>query len=135
MKRLLYGFVIAFAFFTLNANSATVAAEAFSRGNCKVYIPSYGYGWFNESISYDALTGQHTMGVSTNQKATNRNTLRNRDTGNLRGYKARAGYVDNPSDPTFWVVNGAHRETLDNSRKIYFNTTARDCNLHFGQFL
>lgn len=23
----------------------------------EAYIPSFGYGWYNESISYDALTG------------------------------------------------------------------------------
>ncbi|WP_352311038.1 hypothetical protein [Psychrobacter sp. W2-37-MNA-CIBAN-0211] len=135
MKKILYGCIVASTFLTLNAHSATVPAEAFSRANCKVYIPTLGYGWYNESISYDALTGQHRMGVATDQKATNRNASRNTDSGNLLGRRARAGYVDNSSDSTFWNVNGYHRETLDNGRKLYFNTAARDCNLHFGQFL
>ena len=27
----------------------------------EAYIPSFGYGWYNESISYDALTGVHKI--------------------------------------------------------------------------
>lgn len=135
MKKLVCSIAIASALLTFHANASTVPAEAFSRANCKVYIPTLGYGFYNESISYDAFTGQHKMGVSTNQKATNRNATRNTDSGNVVGRRARAGYVDNSSDSTFWNVNGYHRETLDNGRKLYFNTAARDCNLRFGQFL
>ena len=40
----------------------------------EAYIPSFGYGWYNESISYDALTGVHkNLYVKTDQKATNGN--------------------------------------------------------------
>ena len=35
----------------------------------EAYIPSFGYGWYNESISYDALTGVHkNLYAKTDQK-------------------------------------------------------------------
>lgn len=89
----------------------------------------------NESISYDLLTGTHNnMGVATKQKENRTSATRQQDSGTVSGRRARAGYVDSPSDPRFWIVNGYHRETLDNGRKVYVNTVAQDCNLHFDQF-
>ena len=126
--------------FSLNSYSATIPAQTFSRANCKVYIPSFGYGYYNESISYDVLTkdlltgSNHKMGVATKQKESRTGAIRQQDSGDVLGKRARAGYVDSPSDPRFWVVNGYHRETLDNGRKVYVNTVAQDCNLHFDQF-
>jgi hypothetical protein len=118
------------------AMAATVAAEAFSRGNCRAYIPGYGYGWYNESISYDALTGTH-YNLFAKSSQTNRRGVpaRSNQSNNPAGYRVRAGYVDPISDPTFWYITGAHRETLDSGRIVSFNTSATDCNLHPGQFL
>lgn len=115
--------------------SATVPAEAFSRGNCKIYIPGFGYGWYNESISYDALTGVHkNMYAKTDQKATNGNQ-RTDNSSNPSGYRVRAGYVDPTSDTRFWNVSGTHYETLDNGRAVSQYSYAKDCNGKLGQFL
>ncbi|MFX6811588.1 hypothetical protein ABTH44_18235, partial [Acinetobacter baumannii] len=38
------------SFISFSTYAATVPAEAFSRANCKFYVPGFGYGWYNESI-------------------------------------------------------------------------------------
>ncbi|MGN5765668.1 hypothetical protein ACNQO6_15135 [Acinetobacter calcoaceticus] len=115
--------------------SATVPAEAFSRSNCKFYVPKIGYGWYNESISYDALTGQHkNMYAKTVQKATNGNT-RTDNSSIPEGYRVRAGFVDPTTDARFWQVSGTHYETLDSGRAVSQYTSAKDCNGKIGQIL
>ena len=67
----------------------------------EAYIPSFGYGWYNESISYDALTGVHkNLYAKTDQKATNGNQ-RTDNSSNPSGYRVRAGFVDPKSDKRF----------------------------------
>ncbi|ENX05787.1 MULTISPECIES: hypothetical protein [Acinetobacter] len=115
--------------------SATVPAETFSRGNCKFYVPKIGYGWYNESISYDALTGKHkNMYAKTDQKATNGN-IRTDHSSNPDGYRVRAGFVDPTTDNRFWNVSGTHYETLDSGRAVSQYTSAKDCNGKIGQIL
>ncbi|APJ20455.1 MULTISPECIES: hypothetical protein [Acinetobacter] len=123
------------SFISASPYAATVPAEAFSRANCEAYIPSFGYGWYNESISYDALTGVHkNLYAKTDQKATNGNQ-RTDNSSNPSGYRVRAGFVDPKSDKRFWNVSGTHYETLDNGRAVSQYTSAKDCNFKFGQFL
>lgn len=43
------------SFISASPYAATVPAEAFSRANCEAYIPSFGYGWYNESRTYAVL--------------------------------------------------------------------------------
>ncbi len=89
------------SFVSASTYAATVPAEAFSRANCEAYIPSFGYGWYNESISYDALTGVHkNLYAKTDQKATNGNQ-RTDNSSNPSGYRVRAGFVDPKSDKRF----------------------------------
>ena len=67
----------------------------------EAYIPSFGYGWYNESICYDALTGVHkNLYAKTDQKATNGNQ-RTDNSSNPSGYRVRAGFVDPKSDKRF----------------------------------
>ncbi len=123
------------SFVSASTYAATVPAEAFSRANCEAYIPNFGYGWYNESISYDALTGVHkNLYAKTDQKATNGNQ-RTDNSSNPSGYRVRAGFVDPKSDKRFWNVSGTHYETLDNGRAVSQYTSAKDCNFKFGQFL
>lgn len=123
-------------FLSSQAFSATVPAQTFSRANCKFLIPApgLGYGYYNESVSFDLTTGNHKMGVATKQKEKLTNVTRQKDSGNVVGKRARAGYVDDSNDKRFWTVNGYHRETLDNGKKVYVNTVAQGCNLAIDQF-
>lgn len=132
-KILKSGLILVLLGFSLQSYSATVPAQAFSRANCLAYIPTFGYGKYNESISYDLLTGDHRMGVASKQKESRTGVIRQRDSGDILGKRARAAYLDDSKDPRYWVVNGFHRETLDNSRKVYINTVAQGCNVHFDQ--
>lgn len=123
------------SFISFSTYAATVPAEAFSRANCKFYVPGFGYGWYNESISYDALTGVHkNMYAKTDQKATNGNQ-RTDNSSNPSGYRVRAGFVDPTSDTRFWNVSGTHYETLDSGRAVSQYSSAKDCNGEIGQFL
>lgn len=115
--------------------TATKPAQAFSRANCEAYIPSFGWKLFNESVSYDAFKGKHYMGVVSKQKRQNNHKItRQADSGNHYGYRARAGFEDDRKSMVRWIVNGYHRETLDNGKKVYVNTVATGCNLAFDQF-
>lgn len=115
--------------------SATVPAEVFSRANCKFYIPKTGYGWYNESISYDALSSQHkNMHTKTEQKANTGNT-RTENSNTSESYRAKAGFMDPSTDTKFWNVTGTHYETLDSGRAVSQYTAAKDCNGKIGQVL
>ncbi|ENW81282.1 hypothetical protein F909_02573 [Acinetobacter sp. ANC 3929] len=133
LKKILFTTCLVFS--ASSVFSATVPAEAFSRANCKFFVPGFGYGWYNESISYDALTGQHkNMYAKTDQKATNGNT-RTDNSSNPSGYRVRAGFVDPTADTRFWNVSGTHYETLDSGRAVSQYSSAKDCNGKIGQFL
>lgn len=87
----------------LNFNNIVVNKERLKKMSnfTEAYIPSFGYGWYNESISYDALTGVHkNLYVKTDQKATNGNQ-RTDNSSNPSGYRVRAGFVDPKSDKRF----------------------------------
>lgn len=120
---------------TTHVFAATIPAEAFSRGNCKFALPDLGYGWYNESISYDGFNGLHkNMQVKTEQKATNGNQ-RTKSDSNPSGYRVRAGYVDDINDTRFWTVSGTHYETLDSGRTVSQYSYASDCNGKLSQFI
>ena len=58
MKRIMKSSLIFLVMgFSLNSYSATIPAQTFSRANCKVYIPSFGYGYYNEYPTLNTFRG------------------------------------------------------------------------------
>jgi hypothetical protein len=53
------------------------------------------------------------------------------------GHRVRAGYIDPLTLTTNlkWVVEGIHKETLDNRTIVTMYSSASDCNLVINQFL
>lgn len=117
--------------------AATVPADTFSRANCEVAIPwpDLGYGYYNESISFDSLTGVHKNLLVKTSQTSNKGLSRATQSSNPSGYRARAGYVDKISDTNYWNVQGSHYETLDSGRAVSFYTSATTCNHRLGQYL
>lgn len=125
LKKTLFTFLL-FSL-TTEAFSAVTRAQAFSRANCHEPVS------FNESISYDLLTGIHKeMLVRTIQNSTC-GKYRELPGYNSAGFRVRAGFVD-LVDSTVWAVKGVHQELLDNGTISRATTSATDCNLELDQW-
>ncbi|MBP2604533.1 hypothetical protein [Acinetobacter calcoaceticus] len=134
VKRILFIFAVALSTVNQFSTAATVPAQTFSRANCTFAWPGMGSGYFNESISYDALTGSHNMSATTSQIANNSNT-RGKTGYQPNGYRAYAGYTDPFSDTRKWTVSGSHYEVLNNGSVVRSNSRATTCNIDISQFL